>query len=111
MPVLAVAGAADVLLDSAGTRRRIDSLLETGDVRHTRRSGPIHCWHWTRHNRQGVPELRPILNSTEHQSNWMQPPALSASFDRTASNRMSAGGSPPALIRTRTCGPHLVVNS
>jgi pimeloyl-ACP methyl ester carboxylesterase len=34
MPVLAIVGAKDVLLDSADTRRRIHRLLEKGDVRY-----------------------------------------------------------------------------
>jgi pimeloyl-ACP methyl ester carboxylesterase len=39
MPVLAIVGAKDVLLDSADTRRRINSLLENGEVRYIEDAG------------------------------------------------------------------------
>jgi len=34
MPVLAIVGGKDALLDSAGTRRRIESLLPRGEVKY-----------------------------------------------------------------------------
>jgi pimeloyl-ACP methyl ester carboxylesterase len=41
MPVLAIVGAKDALLDSAETRCRIERLLDSGEVRHLNDAGHL----------------------------------------------------------------------